>query len=216
MEPTIPALAPFTLGGAAFGFLGAISLILALVALVRRRPWRFVWRTLVGVVLIASGGLLAAIGFGLYGYRALTREEVAARVDVRPIAPQKFEATVIVPDRPEMKYEISGDAIYVDAHVLKWTPMANLLGLHTTYELDRVAGRYNDIAQEKSAERTVHSLVPERRVDLFNLRRQYAFLSPLFDAEYGSGTFVPVTGPATFEVRVSTTGLLMRKVDPER
>ncbi len=214
MPPTLPALAPFTLGGAAFGFLGAISLIFALVALVRRRPWRFVWRTLVGVVLIASGGLLAAIGFGLYGYRALTREEVAARVDVRPIAPQKFEATVIVPDRPEMKYEISGDAIYVDAHVLKWTPMANLLGLHTTYELDRVAGRYNDIEQERSAERTIHSLTPERRVDLFDLRRRYAFLSPLFDAEYGSGTFVPVTEPATFEVRVSTTGLLMRKAQP--
>lgn len=214
MPPTLPALAPFTLGGAAFGFLGAISLIFALVALVRRRPWRFVWRTVVGVVLIASGGLLAAIGFGLYGYRALTREEVAARVDVRPIAPQKFEATVIVPDRPEMKYEISGDAIYVDAHVLKWTPMANLLGLHTTYELDRVAGRYNDIEQERSAERTIHSLTPERRVDLFDLRRRFAFLSPLFDAEYGSGTFVPVTEPATFEVRVSTTGLLMRKAQP--
>ena len=133
---------------------------------------------------------------------------------MRPIAPQRFEATFFVPDRPEMKYEISGDAIYVDAHVLKWTPMANLLGLHTAYELDRVAGRYDDIAQEKSAERTVHSLAPERRVDLFNLRRQYAFLSPLFDAEYGSGTFVRVTEPATLEVRVSTTGLLIRKAQP--
>ncbi len=202
------------MAGAAFAILGGFALLFALVAIARRRPWRFVWRTLVGVVLIASGALLAAIGFGLYGYRALTREEVAARVNVRPIAPQRFEATFFVPDRPEMKYEISGDAIYVDAHVLKWTPMANLLGLHTAYELDRVAGRYDDIAQEKSAERTVHSLAPERRVDLFNLRRQYAFLSPLFDAEYGSGTFVRVTEPATLEVRVSTTGLLIRKAQP--
>jgi hypothetical protein len=194
--------------------LGGFALLFALVAIARRRPWRFVWRTLVGVVLVALGGLLAAIGFGLYGYRALTREEVAARVEVRPLAPQRFEATFVIPDRPEMKYEIAGDAIYVDAHVLKWTPMANLLGLHTAYELDRVAGRYDDIAQEKSAERTVHSLVPERRVDLFNLRRQYGFLSPLFDAEYGSGTFVGVTEPAALEVRVSTTGLLIRKAQP--
>jgi hypothetical protein len=214
-SPTLPALAPFVLAGAAFAILGGFALLFALVAIARRRPWRFVWRTLVGVVLVALGGLLAAIGFGLYGYRALTREEVAARVEVRPLGPQRFEATFFVPDRADMKYEIAGDAIYVDAHVLKWTPMANLIGLHTAYELDRVAGRFDDIAQEKSAERTVHSLVPERRVDLFNLRRQYAFLSPLFDAEYGSGTFVPVTGPATFEVRVSTTGLLMRKVEPE-
>ena len=36
--------------------------------------------------------------------------------------------------------------------------------------------------------------------------------APLVDAEYGSGTFVSVTRPAELEVRVSTTGLLMREV----
>jgi hypothetical protein len=162
----------------------------------------------------ALGGLLITIGFGLYGYRALTHEEVAARIDVRPVGPQRFEASFAIPDRPGLTFEINGDAIYVDAHVLKWTPLANFLGLHTAYELDRVAGRYDDIAQEKSAKRSVHSLAADKRVDLFNLRRRYAFLAPLVDAEYGSGSFVPVTEPATFEVRVSTTGLLIRKATP--
>jgi hypothetical protein len=40
-------------------------------------------------------------------------------------------------------------------------------------------------------------------------------LAPVFDAEYGSATFVPVTGPAELEVRVSTSGLLIRKVEAE-
>jgi hypothetical protein len=88
-----------------------------------------------------------------------------------------------------------------------------VLGLHTAYELDRVTGRYRDINQERSAERTVYSLVEEKPVDLFGLRRRYTFLAPLLDAEYGSGTFVPVTKPAEFEVRVSTTGLLIRDVN---
>ena len=139
---------------------------------------------------------------------------MAARVDVRPVGPQRFEASFEIPDRPDAVFEINGDAIYVDAHVLKWTPMANFLGLHTAYELDRVAGRYDDIEREKSAERSVYSLAADKRVDLFNLRRRYAFLAPLVDAEYGSGSFVPVTEPTTFEVRVSTTGLLIRKVEP--
>ena len=52
-------------------------------------------------------------------------------------------------------------------------------------------------------------------MDLFGLRRRYAFLAPLLDAEYGSGTFVPVTRPAAFEVRVSTTGLLIREAKTE-
>ena len=93
--------------------------------------------------------------------------------------------------------------------------MANVLGLHTAYKLNRVAGRYDDIAQERSGDRTVYSLVQDRPVDLFGLRRRYAFLAPLLDAEYGSGTFFPVTRPAEFEVRVSTTGLLIREEESE-
>jgi hypothetical protein len=152
------------------------------------------------------------------GYRALTREEVAARIIVRPVGPRRFAATFLVPDRPDATYELAGDEIYVDAHILKWKPMANVLGLHTAYELDRVAGRFNDIARERSEDRTVYSLVQDKPVDLFGLRRRYAFLAPLLDAEYGSGTFVPVTRPAQFEVRVSTTGLLIRekKAEPIR
>jgi hypothetical protein len=204
---------PFVLAAALFGASGGLFIIAGLVALRRARPLRFALRTLAGLLLLALGTLAGAIGIGMSGYRALTREDVAARVVVRPIGPQRFAATFLVADRPEVTYEIAGDAIYVDAHILKWKPMANVLGLHTAYELDRVTGRYDDIALEQSGDRTVYSLAQAKPVDLFNLRRSYAFLSPLLDAEYGSGTFVPVTKPAEFEVRVSTTGLLIRETE---
>ncbi|MGH9383561.1 MAG: hypothetical protein ACRD2N_04650 [Vicinamibacterales bacterium] len=215
--PMFFGISAFLIVAALFALLGAVFVVGGLGALRRRRPLRFALRTLLGLLLISVGALCGAIGIGLNGYRALTREEVAARVEVRPIAAQRFEATFRMPDQPAMTYEIAGDAIYVDAHVLKWTPMANMLGLHTAYELDRVAGRYDDLTQEQTAERTVHSLalIADKRVDLYGLRRRYAFLAPLFDAEYGSGSFVPVTRPATFEVRVSTTGLLIREAAPE-
>jgi hypothetical protein len=111
-------------------------------------------------------------------------------------------------------YDLLGDEIYVDAHILKWKPVANIFGLHTSYELDRVAGRYRSIEQERSAPRSVHSVARDRPVDLFGLRQRHAFLAPLLDAEYGSPTFVPVTGPAELELRVSTTGLLIRVPPP--
>jgi hypothetical protein len=38
--------------------------------------------------------------------------------------------------------------------------------------------------------------------------------SPLLGAEYGSATFAATDGPAQYEVRVSTTGLLIRKLGP--
>ena len=168
-------------------------------------------RLLFGLLLLSLAALAGVIGIGMQGYRALTREEVAARVVVQPLGPQSFSATFHIPGRPDaIYYELAGDAIYVDAHILKWKPMANVLGLHTAYELDRVAGRYDNVEQERSSVRTVHTLTPDRRVDLFGLRTRHAFLAPVFDAEYGSGTFVRVNAPAELEIRVSTTGLLIR------
>jgi hypothetical protein len=104
----------------------------------------------------------------------------------------------------------------MDAHVIKWKPIASVLGLHTAYQLDRIAGRYRSIEHERNSVRTVHSLASDSLVDLFELRRRYAFLEPLFDAEYGSATFVAVNRPAELEVRVSTTGLLIREADPNK
>jgi hypothetical protein len=205
-------LSPFALTAIVCGVIGAILFIAGIVALFRARLGRFTVRTLVGVVLLLLGAVAGAIALGTQGYRALTREEVAARLDVRPAGPQRFVARIHMSDGSTRSFDLAGDEIYVDAHILKWKPLANVVGLHTAYELDRVAGRYQALEQERTGARTVYSLKQEKPVDLFGLRQRYAFLAPLFDAEYGSATFVPVTAPAQLEVRVSTTGLLMRDV----
>lgn len=184
------------------------------VALARARPLRFALRVLAGMLVLSAGALLGTIALGIQGYRALTHEEVAARVSVRPLGPRRIEATFVLPDGRRATFEIAGDEIYVDAHILKWKPPANMLGLHTAYELDRVAGRYRSLEEERSAERTVHAIGPPRTVDLFGLRRRYEFLAPLLDAEYGSASFVPVTRATKLEIRVSTSGLLIREVHP--
>lgn len=195
----------------AFALAGVVLVVGGVAALVRARPLRFALRTLMGLLLLATGAFVAAISLGMQGYRALTHEEVAARISVQPLGAQRFAADVRLADGRRASFELAGDEIYVDAHILKWRPIFNLAGLHTAYELDRVAGRYHTLANERDAARTVHSLNEERPIDLFALRRRYAFLGPLVDAEYGSATFVPVTRPMELEVRVSTTGLLIRE-----
>jgi hypothetical protein len=202
---------PLFLTAAGIGVLGVLLLLLALVAFVRLRFLSFALRTLVGLLLLSLGGLVGALAFGVHGYRALTHEEVAARITVTPTGKQRFDATIRYPDGRTATYAVAGDEIYIDAHMLKWKSYANWIGLHTAYELDRLAGRYHAVKDEQSAPRTVHALSRERLVDLYALRRRYAFLSPLVDAEYGSASFVPVTKPAELELRVSTTGLLLRE-----
>ena len=197
----------------AFGLavVGVGVLLAALVAFVQLRFLSFGLRTLVGLLVLSLGGLAGALAVGVHGYRALTHEEVAARITVKPTGKQRFDATIRFPDGRSATYTVAGDEIYVDAHILKWKPYANWIGLPTGYELDRVAGRYHSIKDEQTAERTVHPLSRQRLVDLYSLRRRYAFLSPVVDAEYGSASFVPVTKPAELELRVSTTGLLLRE-----
>lgn len=192
--------------------LGALLVLAGVVALFRARVLTFGVRVLLGLVLVLLGSTVGLVSLGLQGYRALTREELAARVVVEPKGPQRFTAKVIFPEGREAAFELAGDEVYVDAHILKWKPLANLLGVHTAYELGRIAGRYRDIGQERTAPRTVYALGRDREVDLFALRQRHAFLAPLVDAEYGSASFVPVNGPSRLELRVSTTGLLIRPV----
>lgn len=205
---------PFGLVGVAFGLLGALLLLSGLGALIRLRPFRFVSRTILGLLLLAVGAVAATIAVGTYGYAALAREDVAATLLVQPSGPQRFSATVRYPDLREVKFELAGDEVYVDAQILKWKPMANVLGLHTAYELDRIAGRYRSIDHERSAPRTVFTLSRDKPLDLFDLRQRYTFLAPLLDAEYGSASYVVVSRPAEIELRVSTSGLLMREIKP--
>lgn len=202
---------PFLIAAIVLVVIGAMVLFSGLVALFRLRLMGFAVRILIGFILLSLGGVAGAVGVGIQGYRALTFEQVAARVSVAPLAGHRIDAVVHFPDGRQARYQIAGDEIYVDAQILKWKPAANLLGLHTAYELSRLTGRYSDIEQEKKMPRTVYSLAQARPVDLFSLRRRYAFLESVLDADYGSGTFVPVTKPAELEVRVSTSGLLIRE-----
>lgn len=196
-----------------FALLGCLFLVAAVSALRRRRPVRVLTRLVFSLMLLAVGAAFGLLALGIQGYRALTHEALAAVVEIEPQDGRRFRARFRFTDGRVASYTLAGDALYVDAHILKWKPVANLVGLHTAYQLDRVAGRYRALEAERSAPRTVYALGDAGPIDLFELRRRYAVLAPLVDAEYGSATFVAVNEPATLELRVSTTGLLIRRTD---
>ena len=108
-------------------------------------------------------------------------------------------------------FVLAGDEFNMDAHILKWTSIGNLIGLHTDYELDRISGRYFMLEDEQTKPRTVFGLGQAKSFDLFDLRREHPILSWLVDAEYGSGTFMAAEDEAVYDVLVSTTGLLVRR-----
>jgi len=199
------------------GWLSLVGAALALVcffggviALRRRRLVGTAFSFVLGLLFLTLGALFLTISVSTQGYRTLTLEETAAIIETRPTGAQQFEATVTFVDGRSQTFLVAGDQIYVDAHILKWKPIVNVLGLHTAYELDRIGGRYIDLEQERARERSLYSLKQAKPLDMFSLRQSYSLLAPLLDTEYGSATFIAVDEPATFEVRVSTTGLLIR------
>lgn len=194
----------------ALGVLGCLFLLAGVASARRRRFVRLSLHTALALACLASGALFLTCHLSLQGYRALTREDLAATIQVEPTGPAQFRVTVQVPDGKSEIFQLTGDEVYVDAHILKWKPWANLFGLHTAYELDRIAGRYHAIEDEGSRPRTVYTLGGARAVDLFSLRRRYAWLEPVVDAEYGSATFFPAGNRVALELRVSTTGLFFR------
>ncbi len=193
--------------------IGALLVALAIWAGKRRRLLHSLVSVLSALLCLALAALFATVTIGIHGYRALTAEEVAAVVQTDPVGPQHFRATVTMPDGRTGQFDILGDALYVDARILKWKPIVNILGLQTAYELDRVGGRYNAVPDERHRPHTIFPLGQDHMVNVFGfVHRHPTVLAPLVDATYGSGTFITVARPARYEVRVSTTGLLIRPV----
>lgn len=196
-----------------FAVLSLAFFIAGIFALKKKRLLGTGVSLLLALLMLSLAALFGTITVATQGYRALTREEVAAVVKTEPIGPGRFQARFHFPDGREAVFSLNGDELYVDAHILKWKPIANYFGLHTSYELDRAAGRYTKLEDEQTKPRTVFSLSQKKPVDMFTLRRRFPLLRPLLDAEYGSATFIAANKAAEFEVRVSTTGLLIRKVE---
>ena len=137
------------------GILGIALGFSAFGALVRARLFRFVFRALaVGRCSSSPAPCWRCSRSASQGMRALTNEETAARIKVVPTGPQRYDATLTFPDGRVETYDLAGDDIYIDGHIVKWTPLANMLGLHTSYRLDRIAGRYRALEQENTARRT--------------------------------------------------------------
>jgi hypothetical protein len=204
---------PLVIAALVSALLGIVFLVATLRSLKRKKLFSPALHFVTALLMVCLFALFGTISIATRGYLALTAETLAAVVEIEPMEKQRFTARFHMPGGGTNTFVLAGDQLYVDAHILKWKPVANLVGLHTLYELDRVSGRYVSLAQETSLERTVYALSRDKRLDLFDLRHRFAGLAFLVDAEYGSATFITTDKPQTLRIMVSTTGLLIRK-DP--
>jgi hypothetical protein len=154
--------------------------------------------------------VIAMVTIGTQGYKSLTKEEMIAIVKVIPRGQRNFDVRLIFNNGQQQVLSLKGDQFLIDAYILKWQPWANILGLHTAYRLERASGRYLDIEQEKAATRTVFAIKNTQSAGIAEWRKQYKILSLLLDVENGSASFIDVDQAASYQLFVTTNGLLIR------
>jgi hypothetical protein len=200
--------------------IGVIGVLLAfpfeLAAIRRLRRLQLVRGTLfflsgATVLLVAAVAVLVAAN--LYTYARLTHEQEAARVSMRQLGERHYVLSVQPKGEPPRHFELRGDEWQMDARVLKWRAMGNLLGFDTLYRLERLSGRYGSVAAERAGPRTVHDLSEETSLDLWSLVRRHHAYIPFADALYGSAVYVPMSEGAEYTVSVSASGLVVRPVN---
>ncbi len=139
---------------------GLLLLILACQRLFRARFLAAGGSAFTGSLLLAVAALLFVVSLNLHTYAPTDARSVrSAEIVFEQRAPQTFNATLTqVPNGEIQMFVLAGDEWQLDARVLKWKGWANLFGLDAQYRLERVSGRYRDITQERTAERTVYPL----------------------------------------------------------
>jgi hypothetical protein len=166
-------------------------------------------RVIIGAILLAAVALVVAVAVNLRSYHRLTYERPVATLTFVQLGPQQFRSTLTQVNGRVTVTVLRGDEWELSARVLKWTGPGNLLGFNALYHLDRLEGRYQNLAQEQHDYHTAIDLSGGGGLDLWSFARAHAWL-PWVDASYGSATYLPMADGAEYRVSMSQTGLVAR------
>lgn len=197
--------------------IGIIGLILISLSISNLRKRRWI-KTLIsgssGALLLTLAMLFLVVVSNLYTYQRLSYEREIAQLSLQKTGTQRYLASLKFPGQHSTHiFELNGDEWQIDARILKWKYPVIWLGLDSHYQLDRIAGRYRDIDQEKTAIRSVYSLKETLKPDVWPIIREYQAHIPLIDALYGSATYLPMADGAFYNISISQTGLIARPIN---
>ncbi len=172
---------------------------------------------LIALLLITLSTAVFWFSMSLQSYRAFNKKELTAIVvcDVIPEGEKGFELTFVeINDGKKSeprKFLIMGDQWAIESHILKWDGWVNIFGIHTFYKLIRVSGRYVDIEDELSKERSAYEIDNSNRW-LWRVLYQKGAKVPFADSVYGSSAFTFPLENIVFGVYVTTSGLMIQEI----
>lgn len=182
----------------------------------RRRRGIFGWKSsLAGLILLGVGIFLIWVAISVQAYLGLTGEIQVAQIRATKIEglPHQMSVEMTMYDKDghptsSKTYLVEGDEWMLQGNIIKFHPFFNILGIHSSYKLTRLEGRYDDVNMERNSKHTVIELNGGDD-NFFKTVQQQVWMSYWIDAAYGNAVFLMPDG-RTYNVMVSQTGLLAR------
>jgi hypothetical protein len=173
-------------------------------------------RVLLSFLLIFFALSVFLTGAALRSYTIFTKQDLVGRLECMQYNSEqksmlvKLVAIVQGQELHAQTYALPGDQWEVNARILKWTPRANLLGLHTAYRLNMIKGIYQNPGDETKRAHQAYALSPGQ--DWFwTLLTRYQKYLPFVQAVYGNAVSNPIQPGEVYEIYVTTSGLSAQK-----
>lgn len=171
-------------------------------------------RISLSVAVTAVVAFVFLLTASIYSFSVLTDETLIAEIEFDRAGDQQFIAYLRTGDFcNEQALPIYGDQWRIDAQFLKWHYWASLLGLKSHYRLERLEGRYIEVAEQNSRPTLSHALAPPSAIDIGGLADRLGRLNFLADASYGSSTYHDVNTSRVYLVYKSPTAIFTRSRD---
>src|SRR6266571_5624401 len=162
-----------------------------------RHHRRFRWgRSISGIVLLLIAISLLWLTFLVQSYLGLTGNIKVARVHATSVAnlPHMMSVDLTLYDQNGQRtsdntYVVNGDEWMLQGDIIKFPTWLNILGLHSSYKLTRLEGRYDDSELERHATHTVVDLNGGDD-NFFKTVQAQAWISPVIEAAYGNAVFL--------------------------
>lgn len=191
------------------GLIGLMMTFGGLGRLFKLKPFSGGFRLLFGVGFLGAAGVVALVGLNLQTYKRLTFERPVAIMSFTATdTPEQFSVNMVLPGGEQDVYQLAGDEWELNARVVKFKAFSNMLGFDSVYKLDRLYGRYEDVA--RASETNAHSLSTNPGLDVVSLAIDNGGQFGVEDARYGSAVYNPMRDGLSFIVCMTQTGLIAR------
>lgn len=191
------------------GLIGLMLTFGGLGKLFKLKPFSGGARLLTGFGFLGLAGVVSLAGLNLQTYKRLTFERpVAVLTFTQSDTPDGYIVNMVYPGGEQAVVELTGDEWELNARVVKFKAFSNLLGFDSVYKLDRVYGRYTDVA--RASETNGKKLSTNPGLDVVAMAIDNGGKFGVEDARYGSAVYNPMADGLSFIVCMTQAGLIAR------